>query len=205
MFFFPRKSHCKLPAALTQMHLPVGFHSTTAAFHLMWPSMNPFLVFQHYGPLKVLLSLSLDKLSNDWFTFPLPADGTEYTQWSPCQGCSVWAGYHSFRKVRTIQSHGESWVCQRDKDGANYGGARGSSAPLNETWDSWKRDLWIFGESQKNIDNVLFRRVISLLSNVIIVDYYVQHCNNKKIIHDGNLNLIHFNKDNYTCYFCHEF
>ncbi len=115
MFFFPRKSHCKLPAALTQMHLPVGFHSTTAAFHLMWPSMNPFLVFQHYGPLKVFLSLSLDKLSNDWFTFPLPADGTEYTQWSPCQGCSVWAGYHSFRKVRTIQSHSESRVCQRDK------------------------------------------------------------------------------------------
>ncbi len=23
-------------------------------------------------------------------------------------------------------------------------------------------------------------------------------------MHDGNLNLIHFNEDNYTCYSCHE-
>lgn len=69
MFFFSWKSHCKLPAALTQMHLPVGFHPTTAAFHLTSPSMTPFLVFQHYGPLedqKVWLSLSLDKLSNEF-------------------------------------------------------------------------------------------------------------------------------------------
>lgn len=67
--FFSWKSHCKLPAALTQMHLPVGFHPTTAAFHLTSPSMTPFLVFQHYGPLeeqKVLHSLSLDKLSNEF-------------------------------------------------------------------------------------------------------------------------------------------
>ncbi len=115
MFFFPENlianclrhwHRCTYQLVFTPRQLP----------SILWPSMNPFLVFQHYGPLKVLLSLSLDKLSNDWFTFPLPADGTEYKQWSPCQGCGVWAGYHSFRKVRTKQSHGESWVCQKDKE-----------------------------------------------------------------------------------------
>lgn len=102
---FVWKSHCKLPAALTQMHSPVGFHPMTAAFHLTPPSMNLHQVFQHYGPLenpKVSLSLRWDKLSNDWYTFPFPANGTECTQWSPCQDCGASASYCRFIKVMTI-------------------------------------------------------------------------------------------------------
>ncbi len=57
--------------------------------------------------------------------------------------------------------------------GANYGGARGSSAPLNKAWAPLKKWFVKFWGVSKNIDNVLFWRAISVLCNVIIVDYYV--------------------------------
>ncbi len=56
--------------------------------------------------------------------------------------------------------------------GANYGGARGSSAPLNKAWAPLKKWFVKFWGVSKNIDNVLFWRAISVLCNVIIVDYY---------------------------------
>ncbi len=55
------------------------------------------------------------------------------------------------------------------RQGANYGGAR---LPLIRHGLPWKRDLWKFGGSQK-ILTVLFWRAVSVLCNVIIVDYYV--------------------------------
>ncbi len=60
-----------------------------------------------------------------------------------------------------------------DHQGANYGGARGSSAPLNKTWAPLKKWFVKFWGVSKNIDNVLFWRAVSALCNVIIVDYYV--------------------------------
>ncbi len=81
----------------------------------------------------------------------------------------------------------------------------GDRLPLIRHGLPWKRDLWNVGESQKILKmcyfDVQFQFCLMWSSWIIMCNIATKKT---KIIHDGDLNLIHFNKDYYTCYSCHE-